>query len=287
MEALAAIGATKTTPLNFAGAYRFQSYREAKPGSLHGLLIEQPDPLSLFDINRCLHTHERWHGHSQVNLKAAPVQQRTGVFECHTDALYYARNFDHAINSPVNHDLLDLTKLSALFAQRLPLLQSIFSTDAFDWVLDIIGEIHRTIVNEYMCREGGHCLAYPVNEKYDSNFFRFGGRLRWPLIYMEEHRADANSWAIAARLLKTRAAAAVVLSMLTHRLGLAGENLRSGRPGAGDIPLFHFFFAAQTVGVPIDRCLYAGENLIEVIGAITSGMNALLKPCLPGRDLQV
>jgi hypothetical protein len=245
MDVLTSIGAAKTTPLNFAGAYRFQSYRRAKPGSLHGLIIEQADCLSLFDINHCLHGHERWHGEAQVNLKAAAVQQRTGIFACHADALYYARNFDHAASSPVEHDLLDLTKLSALFAERLPLLQSIFVPDAFDWVLDIIGEMHQTIVNEYMCHEGGHCLGYPVKDKYESDFFRFGGRLRWSLIYMEEYRADANSWSIAARLLKPRAAAAVVLYTLTHRLGLAAENLRYGRPGAGYIPFFHFLSFAE------------------------------------------
>ena len=43
--------------------------------------------------------------------------------------------------------------------------------------------------------------------------------------------------------------------------------------------------AAQKVGVPIEKCLYVGENLIEVIGAITAGMPAVLKPCPPGRDL--
>src|SRR5262252_7492654 len=43
--------------------------------------------------------------------------------------------------------------------------------------------------------------------------------------------------------------------------------------------------AAQKVGVPIEKCLYIGENLIEVIGAITAGMRAVLKPCPPGRDL--
>jgi len=43
--------------------------------------------------------------------------------------------------------------------------------------------------------------------------------------------------------------------------------------------------AAEKVGVPIDRCLFVGENLIEVIGALTAGMQALLKPCPPGREL--
>jgi HAD superfamily hydrolase (TIGR01509 family) len=44
-------------------------------------------------------------------------------------------------------------------------------------------------------------------------------------------------------------------------------------------------FAAQKVGVEINRCLYVGENLVEVIGAMAAGMQAILKPCPPGRDL--
>jgi FMN phosphatase YigB (HAD superfamily) len=37
--------------------------------------------------------------------------------------------------------------------------------------------------------------------------------------------------------------------------------------------------------VPVGRCLYVGENLVEVIGAIAAGMKAVLKPCPPGREL--
>ena len=43
--------------------------------------------------------------------------------------------------------------------------------------------------------------------------------------------------------------------------------------------------AAQRVGVPIGRCLYVGENLIEVLGALAAGMKTILKPCSPGRDM--
>jgi len=43
--------------------------------------------------------------------------------------------------------------------------------------------------------------------------------------------------------------------------------------------------AAERVSVPVDRCLYVGEDLIEVIGAIAAGMQALLKPSPPGREL--
>jgi hemerythrin-like domain-containing protein len=42
--------------------------------------------------------------------------------------------------------------------------------------------------------------------------------------------------------------------------------------------------AAEKVGTPVERCLYCGENLIEVLGARAAGMQAELKPCPPGRD---
>ena len=46
-------------------------------------------------------------------------------------------------------------------------------------------------------------------------------------------------------------------------------------------------FAADQMEVPIERCLFVGENLIEVMGAMTAGMQAVLKPNPPGRELPV
>jgi FMN phosphatase YigB (HAD superfamily) len=43
--------------------------------------------------------------------------------------------------------------------------------------------------------------------------------------------------------------------------------------------------AAELVSVPLERCLFVGENLVEVIGAVAAGMKAVLKPCPPGRDV--
>ena len=40
-------------------------------------------------------------------------------------------------------------------------------------------------------------------------------------------------------------------------------------------------FAARQAGVAIDRCLFIGENLAEVVGALSAGMHALLKPPMP------
>lgn len=45
-------------------------------------------------------------------------------------------------------------------------------------------------------------------------------------------------------------------------------------------------YAADRAGIPVERCAYVGENLIEVLGARAAGMHAHLKPCPPGREFQ-
>lgn len=64
-------------------------------------------------------------------------------------------------------------------------------------------------------------------------------------------------------------------------LGFISDN----RAGVAKPNAAIYQFAADQVGVPVARCLYVGENLIEVIGALAAGMKAILKPCPPGRDL--
>ena len=46
-----------------------------------------------------------------------------------------------------------------------------------------------------------------------------------------------------------------------------------------------YVFAAKKVGVPVNRCLFVGENLIEVIGALSAGMKAVQKPRSQEPDL--
>ena len=57
------------------------------------------------------------------------------------------------------------------------------------------------------------------------------------------------------------------------------------KAGAAKPNVAIYQFAAAQVGVPISRCLYVGENLTEVLGALAAGMKAVLKPCPPGREL--
>jgi FMN phosphatase YigB (HAD superfamily) len=43
--------------------------------------------------------------------------------------------------------------------------------------------------------------------------------------------------------------------------------------------------AAARFGLQPEDCLFLGENLLEIIGALTAGMKAVLKPSPPGREL--
>jgi hypothetical protein len=99
--------------------------------------------------------------------------------------LYYCRNFRIRCGTEVSHDLVDIGKLAKLFGNRRPHIASIFTSDTLDWINEPLGNLARTGVNEYMCHEGGHALGVPVSEKYRRHYFRLGGRLRWPLVYME------------------------------------------------------------------------------------------------------
>lgn len=45
-----------------------------------------------------------------------------------------------------------------------------------------------------------------------------------------------------------------------------------------------YLYAAAQMGLAVDECLFVGENLIEVIGAETAGMETVLKPFPPGRE---
>ncbi|MGW1280377.1 HAD-IA family hydrolase [Streptomyces tsukubensis] len=51
-----------------------------------------------------------------------------------------------------------------------------------------------------------------------------------------------------------------------------------------DPAIYHY--AADQMHVPIERCLFVGENLIEVLAAQAAGMHGLLKPSPPGKEFQ-
>jgi hypothetical protein len=85
--------------------------------------------------------------------------------------------------------------------------------------------------------EAGHCVAYDTATKYRDGYFRIHGKTAWPLVYVEELRADLLSFGFAARHLPRDVAVAICLYNLTLRFSSHLEGVdKSGYHPYGAIP---------------------------------------------------
>src|SRR5690349_17621343 len=115
------------------------------------------------------------------------------------------------------------------------------SEETFARVARRLTNIDLVSANEYFLHEAGHRLGYTIEAKSEDGFFRHSGRIAWPLVYAEEYRADIGSWDVALRELPHNEFLMIITYTLAHRLGLAMENMREGKPGAGMVPYLHFW----------------------------------------------
>lgn len=253
-----------------------QSRISAARSSLVGRIVRPHRALMASDLNGYLADSVGTTPEPPVNLSVIEVAERTGAFADNDDALYYRHHFVADADVHMPSDLLDLLKLRALFVRRTPIIMPCLSPESRN-VLSILSDnLERIAVNEYMCHEGGHALGYSIQHKISQNFFRIEGRLCWPLIYMEEFRADLRSWAIAAELLPAQEAAEVILYTFLHRMGLAAENFLERRPGAGFIPYLHFHNLVGAGLVAIEDLTLPQISMNHAATAVVDAARALV-----------
>lgn len=178
-----------------------------------------------------------------ITLTPAFVTTRTGAFALNEDALYYGDHFEVTEGADIlGTDILDVPKLQKLWRERRIVLEQLVQPDLHTTRL-LESEITPIAIDEYMCHEGGHWLGMSVHQKQRHGYFRLGGKFRWPLVYLEEFRADINAWDLALTHLDSARAREVICYTLLHRLGLAARNLWRGLPGAGFVPFLDFSVA--------------------------------------------
>jgi hypothetical protein len=254
---------------HFEGEYRVQSLSTAHTSTLSGRWIAPGScHLSREEVNSYLTSLSQWKGRAKVTLRPACVEKRTGAFASHADALYYSRLFHPYADSPrMANDVLDVSKLDSHWTRRKTVLRSLFSHELYETFVNTIADVQQTAINEYMCHEAGHLVGLDVQSKWDQGYFRPGKRLIWPLIYVEEFRADLESFAAALKLLPRKEAAAVFVYHVCHRLGLAGESAQTSSESAGGVPylLFHLLRAlgVLTVTQKVDTKQIVLNNLTE------------------------
>lgn len=233
--------------------------------------------LTAGQLNKYLAGRAQWMGAAKVTLRPALIEERTGAFASHADALYYHRLFTAADDSPdMENDVLDLSKLTSHWTKRERFLRTIMPAEEYQLLISKIPAVVQTATNEYMCHEAGHCVGLDIHNKWSQGYFQPGGRVAWPLIYVEEFRADLESFATALDVLMPEDACAVFVYHFCHRLGLACESAQTDCENAGAVPylLFHLLRDLEILEIRESggrECVHLNDLTLE---GTTSAMRA-------------
>ena len=135
-------------------------------------------------------------------------------------------------------NVVDVVKAAGNWHQRRPFLAALLGDVAFAQAERLIGDVQGVAADEYFVHEAGHCLGHDTARKYAQGYFRLAGKVAWPLIYVEEFRADILSFGFAADLLDEQRAASVFLYNVLLRFGVHLEGkAKDGSEPYGAIPV--------------------------------------------------
>jgi len=225
------------------GRYRVQSKRAGHPSRLTGRWTNAMiGGVNSDVINNRLRSDPAWRGGALVNIRPALVEHREGEFAEEHDILYKRSHFERAPESDeMTSDLVDVRKAAERWIGRRPHIEALFGTEVTSILEARIGDVEKVAALEYYVHEGGHCLGYDTTKKHRDGYFQLEGKTVWPLVYVEELRADLLSFGMAADLAPADLAAAAFLYNILLRIGSHREGvLRDGRHPYGAIP--HMLF---------------------------------------------
>ncbi|KYF61717.1 hypothetical protein BE11_41260 [Sorangium cellulosum] len=228
---------------SLSGNYRVQSRREAEPSKLMGDWFSAAEGLlDAAIVNHALQEHPLWSRSTSVELRPALVTERSGKFANEPDILY-KRNFflpdPGTMSMPV--DIVDVRKSRANWTARAACTRSLLADGTYERLTERLDDLDVVIANEYYLHEAGHFLGYDVLTKYQDGYFAPGGKTAWPLVYLEELRADLQAFGFGARLLPAAQAARILLYNVALRFGVHREGLATrGVAPYGLVPFLLF-----------------------------------------------
>jgi hypothetical protein len=262
----------------FDGHYRVQSRREWESASLAGQWMPDcPGLLNSAKVNEVLRVHRQWMGGAELTLRAALVSRREGKFAQEPDVLYKRDLFIPAPGSPsMEVDFVDVLKAAAGWQDRAHYAQELFADGVYHRLVERLPDLEIVIVNEYHVHEAGHFVGYDVLSKYQDGYFAIGDQVCWPLIYLEELRADLHGFGFALQLLPPVEAAKIFLYHVAVRFGVQHASLVDHQVAAyGMVPFLLFcvlreFGWAEVVPNAADRYVlnlatFKTSEIIEVM----------------------
>lgn len=236
-------------PFEFFGQYRVQSKRISHPSRLAGCwaILRTYDPDSA-TINALLRSDPQWRGEAVVGIRPAFIGQRAGEFANEPDILYKRSHFYRADGSnDMPCDIIDVRKAAARWTERRRFASRLLGQETAMEVEDTIGDVQRIAALEYYVHEAGHCVGYDTISKYQDGYFQLRSKTVWPLVYLEEFRADLLAFGFAASLLPPHTAAAVFLYNVLLRLGSHIEGVEQrGQHPYGAIPFLLYALLRRT-----------------------------------------
>jgi len=268
------------------GEYRVQSRRAHAPGVLEGDWYRAPGLVDNVTINQALQTHPSWRGGAQVRLRPALVSRREGKFLSEPDILYKRALFVPAAGSQaMAADMVDVLKAQQFWKERGAHVGTVLGNDCAA-MRQALRDLALTIANEYVMHEAGHFLAYDVLAKQRDGYFTAAGKTIWPLVYLEELRADLNAFGFAARLLPAEHAVQIFFYNLMLRFGVHRQGiLRQQLAPYGLVP-YLLFHVLHTIGFVRVR-ESGGRPHLQLAGTRPAEVLAAMRACAAHAETQL
>lgn len=275
---------TLTGDFDFDGLLQVQSRQLGRRGRLAGRwLSPREGVISANCMNEALARDARWSG-VPINLLAAAVTTRAGMFHEVPDNLYKIDSYE-----PLNGGerfpahIVDVFKAVEQWHRRFPLVSSLFGEPQSTILASLTGRLEDTIPNEYLCHEGGHVLGWSVQTKSARGYFALGGKILWPLVWVEEFRADLHSYSVALEVTSARAAASIFIYNCLARFAGDAVSVREQTYGYGTIPFLLFCLLSEVGFLETIRwksglkLAVAGTSISDIVFAIKECQSHALK----------
>lgn len=229
-----------------------------------------------FAVNRALDAHPLRSRGRSVALRTASVIERAGTFATCPDVLYKRELFSaDPDTSGFDSNLVDVEKASARWGEVAATLGVLWGRHAED-IVSGIGDSAATVCREYFAHEAGHLIGVDVDAKTATEHFRPAGRLSWPLVYLEEVRADLHALAIAADAYSPTEARAVFLYHVATRFGMHHRGGDMEAAPFGLVPYLLFVALRELNLIDVVRVGGADRLALTTTGAaeVAAGMRA-------------
>ena len=262
------------------GLYRVQSRRSSCISMLHGKWLRaEEDLLSNQQVNNALSAHPQWRGFARVSLRPAIVSIRSGKFLTEPDILYKQEFFepDHG-TSVMEENIVDVAKATTKWHERIGHIKLLFGDNQYRQIAAYLDNLPLVVANEYYLHEAGHLLGYDVQAKYNDGYFSPGGRTAWPLIYLEELRADLHAFQFALELLPAERAVQVLLYNVALRMGVHLQGVAdTGVAPYGLVPYLLYCVLREVGAVKI--CHSQGRVELSFADLTTKGLHRVMCAC--------